>query len=182
MYLAHYDDKTGCILGFYIPGMHRDIPVPTMEITNEQHVDFFARGQRHKVVNKVWTYVEPAAPSIDVLKEQAWQEVKAKRDALEQAGAPYLNKVLDSDEKSVTRITVAVQAAQAAIASNTVNFALNWTMQDNTVVTLTAAQVCGMAVALAAHSDALHKTARDLRTKIEAATSAEELAAIKWPE
>lgn len=119
---------------------------------------------------------------LDTLKNETWQEVKGKRDALEQAGAPYLNKVLDSDEKSVTRITVAVQAAQAAISAGNTDFALNWTMKDNSVVTMTAAQVCGMAVALAQHSDGLHKIARDLRAKIEAATSAEELATIKWPE
>lgn len=127
-------------------------------------------------------FIPPVNVNLELLKEQAWQTIKTKRDQLEQTGAPYLGKILDSDEKSVTRISIAVQAAQAAISAGNADFTLNWTMQDNTVLTMTAQQVCGMAVALAQHSDGLHKIARDLRAKIEAATSAEELDTIKWPE
>lgn len=108
-------------------------------------------------------------------------EIKSKRDQLEQSGVPYLGKVIDSDTVSVQRIAIAVQAAQAAISAG-VEFALDWTCADNTVLTMTAAEVVGMSVALAQHADSLHQTARGLRERIEAATTAEELAAIKWPE
>lgn len=118
---------------------------------------------------------------IDILKWQTWERIKSERDSREQSGAPYMGKLLDCDEKSVQRITVAVQAAQAAISAGT-DFSLGWTMQDNSVITMTAAQVCGMSVALAQHSNGLHKTARELREKIEVAKTETDLAAIVWPE
>jgi hypothetical protein len=118
--------------------------------------------------------------SLEELKSGKWYEIKVKRDRLEQAGVPYLGKVLDSDTVSVQRIAIAVQAAQAAIAAN-VPFTLAWTMQDNIAVEMDAAQVVGMSVALAQYSDSLHQTARALREQIEAAATAEELEVIAWP-
>ena len=105
------------------------------------------------------------------LQDQAWSRIKTERDLREEAGAPYLGKILDSDEKSVTRISIAVQAAQAAISAGT-SFSLDWTMQDNSVVTMTAAEVVGMSVALATHSNGLHLAARAVHEKILAATDA----------
>lgn len=179
MYQAYYDTD-GTIKGFYIVGMHRDIPSPTLEITAEQHADYFARGQNHKVIDGVWAYVEPAEPTMAELKTAKWAEIKSTRDTLEQSGVPYMGKTIDSDTTSVQRIAIAVQAAQAAISAGT-DFSLDWTSQDNTVLTMTAAQVVGMSVALAMYSDQLHQTARGLREQIDAATSAEELDAIAWP-
>ena len=119
--------------------------------------------------------------SIDEQRAAKWEEIKTERDKREQAGTPYMGKTLDCDEKSIQRITVAVQAAQSAISIGS-DFALDWTMQDNSVITMTAAQVCGMSVAIAKNSNGLHKIARELREKIEAATTETDLSAIVWPE
>lgn len=130
-------------------------------------------------------FSEPPGPTLTELQDQAWLRIKAERDRREQAGTPYLGKVLDSDEKSVTRISIAVQAAQAAISAGTA-FNLDWTMQDNTVMTMTAAQVVGMGVALATHSNGLHLAARAVHEKILAATDAAGVEAaekaVVWPE
>lgn len=125
--------------------------------------------------------IRQAVKSFEELKELKWSEIKFERDRLEQSGAPYLGKTLDSDTVSVQRIAIAVQAAQAAIAEDQL-FTLSWTMQDNTAVEMDAAQVVGMSVALAQYSDGLHQTARALREQIEAAETAEEINVIKWPE
>ena len=137
-------------------------------------------GAREATQEEIDAHFNPVLPLVEQ-KRIKWSEIKAERDRREQSGAPYIGKILDCDEKSVQRITVAVQAAQAAISAN-VDFSLGWTMQDNSVITMTAAQVCGMSVALAQNSNELHKTARELREKIESAKTAEELAAIVWPE
>lgn len=109
----------------------------------------------------------PALPPVEAVASSAWEDVKAARDAAEQAGCPYMGKTLDSDQLSVQRISIAVQAAQGALAAGEGSFTLDWTMQDNSVVAMTAEQVVGMSAALAAYSNVLHEQARTLREQIE---------------
>lgn len=120
-------------------------------------------------------------PTLAELKAAKWNEIKAERDRREQSGVPYLNKVIDSDTVSVQRISIAVQAAQAAISAG-VAFSLDWTCADNTVLTMTACQVVGMAVSLAQYSNQLHQIARGLREQTEAAATLGEIDVIKWPD
>lgn len=141
-------------------------------------------GAREATTEEINSHFNPSV-TLAELQSQAWTRIKAERDRREQSGAPYLTKILDSDEKSVTRISIAVQAAQAAISAGTA-FSLDWTMQDNSVVTMTAAEVVSMSVALATHSNGLHLAARAVHEKILAATDAAEVeaaeAAVVWPE
>lgn len=110
----------------------------------------------------------PALPSIEDVAASTWSAIKAARDFAEQSGCPYLGKTLDSDQLSVQRISIAVQATQGALAAGAADFALDWTMQDNSVVKMTAAQVIGMSAALAAYSNRLHEKARALRETLDA--------------
>ncbi len=137
-------------------------------------------GAREATQDEIDNHLNPVQ-SIDELKTAKWAEIKAHRDHLEQSGAPYMGKTIDSDTVSVQRIAIAVQAAQAAIGAG-VEFTLAWTCADNTVLTMTAEQVVGMSVALAQYSDNLHQTARELREQIAAVETAEDLAEIVWPE
>lgn len=107
----------------------------------------------------------PYVPTIKELAEAKWNEIKTARDDAEQAGCPYMGKAIDSDQLSVQRVSIAVQAAIGAGAEN---FTIDWTMQDNTITTMTAEQVIGMSAALAAYSNALHAKARQLRAGIDA--------------
>lgn len=167
-----------------------DISILYSEFFNEKDVQFVDITNLSPQPEVGWGYdgsnfTESPGPTLAELQSQAWSRIKAERDRREQSGAPYLGKILDSDEKSVTRISIAVQAAQAAISAGT-EFSLDWTMQDNSVVTMTAAEVVGMSVALATHSNGLHLAARAVREKILAATDAAEVeaaeAAVVWPE
>lgn len=109
----------------------------------------------------------PPLPPVEDVAASTWEAIKAARDAAEQSGCPYMGKTLDSDSTSVQRISIAVQAAQGALAAGVEGFVLDWTMQDNTVVAMTAEQVIGMSAALAAYSNELHERARVLREQIE---------------
>ncbi|WP_051296443.1 DUF4376 domain-containing protein [Anaeroarcus burkinensis] len=188
MVKVYYDSTTGEILGFY-PGdiSYASIPEPHIEIDEVAHQDCVDNQGLRRVDLKTLQILEymPPGPTLAELQAQAWNRIKTERDRREQSGAPYLSKILDSDEKSVTRISIAVQAAQAAISAGT-EFSLDWTMQDNSVVTMDADQVVGMSVALAAHSNAIHQAARVARIAIDEAKSDKEVEAaekaIVWPE
>ena len=121
-----------------------------------------------------------ATSTLAELKAIKWQTIKSTRDTLEQSGVPYMGKILDSDTLSVQRITIAVQAAQAALSAGQ-PLTLDWTTQDNTVLTMTAQEVCGIPAALAMHSDSLHQIARGLRERIDAAETKEEIDVVTWP-
>lgn len=68
-------------------------------------------------------------------------------------------------------------AAQAAIASGQA-WEVDWTLADNSTVTLSSADVIGVVQSMGTNITAAHQAARIKRAAIEAATSAEELDAI----
>lgn len=130
-------------------------------------------GRRYLIINP--PYAEPA-PTLDEVKAAKWRAIKQARDDEEQAGCPYMDSVLDSDSLSIQRINTAVQAAQVVGEA----FEVDWTMQDNSVVHMTQADVLGIPAALAVLSNRLHTKARGLRERIEAAESVEEVNEIAW--
>lgn len=75
MYQVHYDAETGAIKGFYLLGLHAVIPAPYIDITIKQHADFFARGQNHRVIDGIWTYVEPPEPEPVVVTPEVNKDV-----------------------------------------------------------------------------------------------------------
>lgn len=124
------------------------------------------------------------APSLEQIKDRQLATINAARDRREEAGFPYRGKVLDSTPRSVQRITAAALAAQAILASGK-SYSVDWTCADNSTLTLDAAGIIGMPVALAQHAAALHDHARSLKAAVDAADSEAALAAIDiqagWP-
>lgn len=112
-------------------------------------------------------------------KSVKWGEIKQRRDQAESEGFPYLGARFDSDSRSVQRITVAVLAAQRALAIGE-PYQVKWTAADDSSVMLTAEQMVNMPMALAAYGDQLHQTARLLREQIEAALTVTAVDAITW--
>ncbi len=167
MYLAHYAED-GTIKGFYLPSMHRDIPSPVLEITAEQHADYFNRGQNHRIVDGVWTYVEPEGPTLDDRKATLRSAINAERDRREQGGFEHAGKRFDSDATSVIRINAAVNTAVAAVLAES-EFSVGWTAADNTTVTLTAQEFLEFSAALAQHSNTQHVRARSLKEQLDRA-------------
>ncbi len=121
---------------------------------------------------------EPAQ-TLDELKESKRLQMKSHRDTLEQSGFTYLGKTFDSDEKSVQRLSIAVMAAQAAIASNE-SLTFDWTLADNTILTMTAAEFVGLPIALANYANELHERCRQLKLKIDSYTTTAAVEAITW--
>lgn len=144
--------------------------------------------------NEAWEWVqawsvvslstEEAADRLQNAKQQLIQRINTKRDELEASGFNYLGKRLDSDERSVLRFNVAVQAAQAAAAAQQ-SFEIDWTCADNSTLTMGLVEMLGLPVAFAQYGNALHQHARALKGAVEAAQTSAELAAIDieagWP-
>lgn len=115
--------------------------------------------------------------TLEEVKRHRWNAIKQERAEREYAGFAWDGSAFDSDPLSQSRIQGAVQLASLDLAG----FSIDWTLADNTVRTLSGANMVAVGVALAQHVNALHVTARGLRAQIEAAATLQEVAAIAWP-
>jgi len=111
------------------------------------------------------------------MKHDKWAQIKAARAAAEDGGFAWDGSTFDSDMASNLRISGAVQLAQIVGGA----FNIGWTLADNSVRTLSAAQMVAVGVAAGQHVAAQRATARALREQIQAATTPQELEAIAWP-
>ena len=126
-----------------------------------------------------WVYEEilqEPEPTFDELKLAKREEINRYRDATEQGGFEYLGKVFDSDQVSCIRMSSAAQAMQYAPDEATIT----WTTQDNSTIDLNKAQLMGLVVALAQHSNECHQKATTLKAQIDDCESKEELDKIVW--
>lgn len=116
------------------------------------------------------------------LKVSKQREINLKRDELEAAGFPYGSAIIDSDERSVKRISIAVSAALVSLQFQQ-PFKVFWAAQDNSILELDAAGMIGMNLALAEYATQLHYAARQAKMQIEQANSVQEVLAVQavWP-
>ncbi len=110
----------------------------------------------------------------------AWARVKAARDAAINAGVTYNGNVYDSDAKAQLRVTGAAQMAQLAIAAGNTTYSINWTLANNSTVTLTAQEVLAMAQTVGTNYQTLFAKGQTLRAQINAATTQAQLDAVQW--
>ena len=106
-----------------------------------------------------------------------WAQIKRSRAAAESAALTVDGRTFDADPDSQRRISGAVQLATLAPAG----WAIDWTLSDNTVATLGAAEIVAVGVALGAQVSAAHATGRALRAQLDAATTVAEINSITWP-
>ena len=119
------------------------------------------------------------------LQASLWAQVKAKRDAVIDGGAPTPFGAVDSYE--LARSNIAGAAMAALIAKGAAQpYSINWTLLDNSVVALDADAMMAVSLAVLAHVNAAHDRARDLRATIDAAGDVSALLRIDiasgWPE
>ena len=177
-------NAAGEITGHYTQEIHESMfdadgaPLTSdlVQLTDEQHQ--LSMAGRLRVVNGVpeeYVYT----PTLDELKTAKWEKIKATRDAEERSPLPYMGALFDFDDTSSERLNWALEAARSAQALGA-TFSVNWTTADNATITMTASDIIGLPIAVAQRSDALHQKARALRAAIDAATTAEEVAAVSW--
>ena len=117
---------------------------------------------------------------LESAKINKWTDIKSFRDRQEYGGFFWDGTVFDSDPQSQSRIQGAVQLAILAQQNNQ-PFSIDWTLQDNSVRTLSGTDVIAVGQALAAHVQAIHQVGRVLREQIDSATTVQEVKNIAWP-
>lgn len=120
-------------------------------------------------------------PTLEKLKEYKKQEINTIRNAKEQSVFLFDGKTYDCDSVSVQRIAIAAQNAVVAKMIG-VSFTVDWTLTDNTTVTLDADSMLKVSQALATHSANIHAIARELKAAVYDAATSEELDDVVWPE
>lgn len=138
-----------------------------------------------------WTFdgenfvAPPRYPDIAAGKAELLSQINAKRDELETHGFPHAGLWFQSDERSVARInSTALMASAALITGATAEFP-DWISADNTPLPVDAQEVLALQASLTRHGGALHAHARSLKARVQAAQTADDLAAIDitagWP-
>jgi Domain of unknown function (DUF4376) len=123
-----------------------------------------------------FTGKQPELVDLKNLRDLKWQEIKLARARVESAGFEYAGKHYQSDTAvSQSRI---MQAASIALTNPA--WVFDWVASDNTISTLTSAQMLGLNLALNQHIAACFSIAQVLREHIYTANR-EQLAVIKWP-
>lgn len=117
--------------------------------------------------------------SMKEISEAKWAEIKRKRSLQEFQGFFWHDLEFDSDPLSQQRIQGAVQLATLAKLTNQ-PFSIEWTLKDNSTRTLSADDMIAVGMALGAHINEQHVRARQLREQIEAATTPEQVQAVRW--
>lgn len=110
------------------------------------------------------------APSLIELKQRKLQELKLERDKREVEPIAYNGKLYDFDEKACDRIHAAIIALEQQQGSK-----IDWTLADNTSVTVTANDLRMVIANVAIRSNQLHVKYRTAKDKVEICTSKEEL-------
>lgn len=97
--------------------------------------------------------------TLDDVKYQKWQEIKAQRHALEFGGVMFEGHHYDSDLISQQRIATAIA----------LNESVQWKTKDNQIVQLSHQQLNGLYQTIAQHITQLHLKSEQLRQMIEVA-------------
>lgn len=127
--------------------------------------------QMGEIIQQFWLEIPF---DLENYKLQKKSEINNIRNMKETSGFTYLDKVFDSDDKSVLRIYGANDLAIKCKENNT-PFTIDWTCQDNSQITLNADEMMGVSVALAQFSNKLHQKASNIKEAISNASSKEEI-------
>lgn len=113
---------------------------------------------------------------VDV-RAATWAAVKASRDAAINAPLVTPRGTFDSDDRARANIGGSVALAQTLGTA----FSAVYTLADNSAVTLDAAAMVSVGIAMGMKVQAAFATGRTLRAQIDAAATPAALALIAWP-
>jgi hypothetical protein len=129
--------------------------------------------------NGSWV-VRAALPTLEELRARKLAELAGLRWEKETGGTVFNGMPVATDAVSQTKYIGAVVGAQIEPAA-----VINWKMADGTFVPLDAQAITAVAMAVRAHVQACFDREAELKAQVEAAATAEEIAAVDlntgWP-
>ena len=172
------------IEGDYLIGKFYVVDGVAHQFTDEQQAAYNARplfATSWGLNTMSWVVVE-TTDVVNAARVMKWEEIKQKRADVEFSPFTWDGSSFDADIQSRTRVQGAVMMAQLAVAQGQgAGFSVDWTLSDNTIRTLGAADMIAAGLALGNHVGAAYATARSLRAGLAAASTLAEVAAIVWP-
>lgn len=134
-------------------------------------------SEHHEFDYALKQWVDPR--TLQDFKDAKWAEIKQHREAAENGGFTWDGSPFDSTPISQSRIQGAAQLATLAKINNQ-PFSIEWTLMNNGTRSLSADDMIAVGMALGAHINEQHVRARQLREQIEAATTPEQVQAVRW--
>ena len=122
-------------------------------------------------------WVDPR--TLDDHKSARWKEIKRQRDVAEFATFTYNNMEFDGDLDAQRRLTAYISVSKSSIAAGQ-PFEAEFTLANNTNVTLTAQDFVGIELAKVQAVAATFNHASALRDQIDAATTVQGVESITW--
>ena len=125
--------------------------------------------------------IAPPAPldPIQYARDRKWRQIKAAKEAEMSSPLTTPYGVFDCDAESEKRITGAIMLLQTLEGMGTPT-TVDFVLADNSVVTLTTAQMVEVGLIMGARVQAAISKASNLRSAIEAAITVEEVEAVVW--
>lgn len=109
-----------------------------------------------------------------------WEQIKQTRASVIDAPLVTVNGTFDGD--SIARNKIAFTTLRAQLMAGKLQpVAINFTLADNTVVTLDLAKIISVVLLMGSREQAARDVATSLRTQIYAAATPLQLDAITWP-
>lgn len=121
-----------------------------------------------------WLYLngswQAPTPSLEHLKAKRWDYIKSQRDLDESSGFIFNGFTFDSDVSSQQKISILANSSEP----------IEWTLKDNSTLTLSPAQMVGLRDGLAAHLVAVHNRGTLARNLLDQANTPEEIQNINY--
>ena len=125
------------------------------------------------------SFVAPVT-DLESAKQRRIAQLKQLRDAKEFSTFVWDGSEFDIDSYSQLRIQLAVQRASTALVAGQ-SMEIEWTLADNTSRVMSVQNMLALGYAMGDYINALHETCRQLRRRVEDATSPEEALSVDWP-
>jgi hypothetical protein len=165
--LAHENRSRICLTEVDMVTQYHDLETGLPKNKGEQP------SAHHEFDYTTKQWVDPR--TLEEIKDAKWIEIKVARSAAEYGGFMWDSSTFDSDALSQQKIMGAVQMAALTSA-----FEIDWTLADNTVRALNAAEMTSVGAALGQHVNTQYVTARVRREQIQAAQTQAEVESIAW--
>lgn len=181
LYRVSYD---GRYLGFIVVDRPIEDYAHRSDLVADQPPDAPIGYHAYRGVDGTWVLQQESGPSVTLeqLKTQKWSVMKSARRGAMQAPlqTPYGTFDADDDARRNIIDTAHLMQTEAQTLAPGTEPTVDFTLADNSVVTLTAGEMVEVALLLAGQIQAAFNRGREVRAAIDTATTVAEVEAVTW--